>query len=307
MRSERIGIALILIQQLLFTLDTAAIHCLAGSVSLWQLGLFRSIGGLVLALCLAPSIGWAVIRTHHPILQLLRATVTVAYAWVLVYSFAVMPFADATAIGYTQAVYVVLLAPLLLGEIAGSRRFLAVFIGIFGALMVVKPGFSQASPIYIAVLAGTSLNALAMILTKYLQREDSAVTVMLYVNVACIVTFLPGVADPLPAANTWPWLAVICIAGPLGMYAGILAVRYADVSTLAPYAYVRLVLAMAGAMLVFGEMPDLVSITGVVCIVIACVLVDRATVGSIVEWVSRRRVFKIDHQAARRPQDARQV
>ena len=90
------------------------------------------------------------------------------------YSFKVMPFADATAIGYTQAIYVAFLAPPILGEVVGSRRFLAVLIGIAGALMIVKPGFTDASPIYLAVLAGTSLNALALVLTKYLQRQDSA-------------------------------------------------------------------------------------------------------------------------------------
>ena len=88
-----------------------AMHRLASSVSLWQLGLFRSIGGISLALCLAWPVGWAVFRTHHPILQLVRAAVIVAYAWVLIYSLTVMPFANATAIGYTQAVYVAFLAP----------------------------------------------------------------------------------------------------------------------------------------------------------------------------------------------------
>ena len=73
MMRERIGIVLMLVQQILFTVDTAAIHHLAGSVSIWQLGLFRSIGGVGLALCLAPSIGWAVFRTRHPILQSVRA------------------------------------------------------------------------------------------------------------------------------------------------------------------------------------------------------------------------------------------
>ena len=155
--------------------------------------------------------------------------------------------------------------------------------------MMVKPGFSQASPIYFAVLAGTSLNAFAMLLTKYLQRQDSAVTVMLYVSVASIIAFLPGVADSVPSSRLWPWLAVICVSGPLGMYAGILAVRYAEASTLAPYTYVRLVLAMTGATLVFGEVPDLVSITGVSCIVVACVVVDRAAVASIVGWVNTGR------------------
>jgi drug/metabolite transporter (DMT)-like permease len=276
MRSERAGISLMLIQQVLFTFDTAAMHRLAESVSLWQIGLFRSIGGIGLVLCLAPSIGWAVFRTHHPTLQALRSVATVAYAWVLIYSFAVMPFADATAIGYTQAVYVAFLAPPILGEIVGSRRSLAVLIGIVGALMIIKPGFSRASPVYLVVLAGTSLNALALVLTRYLQRQDSPVALMLYVNAALFLSFLPGAADPLPAAQLWPWIATVCIAGPLGMYAGILAVGYAEASTLAPYTYVRLVLAVIGATLVFGEAPDLISIFGVILIAGACIMVDPA-------------------------------
>ena len=286
MKSERIGIALMLVQQILFTLDTAAMHHLASSVSIWQLGLFRSIGGISLALCLAPSVGWAVFRTHHPTLQFVRAAVIVAYAWVLIYSFKVMPFADATAIGYTQAVYVAFLAPPILGEVVGSRRFLAVLIGIGGVVLVVKPGFSQASPIYLAVLAGTSLNALALVMTRYLQRQDSPVTLMLYVNIATIISFIPGVAHPLPTARLLPWLAVTCIAGPFGTYSGILAVRYADASTLAPYTYVRLVLAMAGATLAFREVPDFVSIIGVIFIVVACVVVDREAFAAAVRWAN---------------------
>jgi drug/metabolite transporter (DMT)-like permease len=276
MRSERIWILLMLIQQVLFTFDTAAMHRLAGSVSLWQIGLFRSIGGIGLVLCLAPSIGWALFRTHHLTLQALRAATTVVYAWVLIYSLAVMPFADAPAIGYTQAVYVAFVAPPILGEIVGSRRSLAVLIGIVGALMIIKPGFSQASPVYLVVLAGTSLNALALVLTRYLQRQDSAVALMLYVNAALFLSFLPGAADPLPAAPLWPWIATVCIAGPLGMHAGIVAVGYADASALARYTYVRLVLAVIGATLVFGETPDIVSIFGVILIAGACIMVDPA-------------------------------
>ena len=158
--------------------------------------------------------------------------------------------------------------------------------------MIIKPGLTDTSPIYLAVLAGTSLNALAMVLTKYLQRHDSLVTLMFYVNFALAVTFLPGVADPLPAASLWPWLAATCIAGPFGMYVGILALRYADASTLAPYTYVRLVLAEAGATLAFGEVPDIVSIIGVILIFVACVLVDRETIASTVRWANARRICR---------------
>jgi hypothetical protein len=52
-------------------------------------------------------------------------------------------------------------------------------------------------------------------------------------------------------------------AGGTDSYAGcILAVRFADASTLAPYSYVRLVVATAGALLIFGEIPDALTIVG---------------------------------------------
>jgi drug/metabolite transporter (DMT)-like permease len=137
------------------------------------------------------------------------------------------------------------------------------------------------------------VNALALVLTKYLQRQDSSVTLMLYVNLATIVSFLPGVADPLPATLLWPWVCAICVAGPIGMYAGILALRYADASTLAPYTYVRLVLAMAGATLTFGEMPDFLSVIGVIFIVGACIIVDRATIASIAGWANACRASRL--------------
>lgn len=284
MRDERVGIALILAQQLLFTLDTAVIHHLSGQISLWQLGFLRSISGLGIAACLATTVGWAVFHTRHPVLQLVRSAATVGYAWVLIVSFSVMPYADATAISYTLAIYVALLAPPILGEVVGSRRYLAVIVGMVGAVLIIKPATLPVSVVYLAVLAGTSLNGLALILTRYLQREDSAVTVLLYVNLGGLVGFLPGISEPWPALQAWPWLAVSLSAGPLGMYCGIVAVRYAEASTLAPFGYVRLFLAMIGASLVFRETPDIASLIGAGVIVVACLLADR----SLMRGVGRR-------------------
>jgi drug/metabolite transporter (DMT)-like permease len=288
MRSERVGILLILLQQFLFTLDTGGIHYLSGAASPSQLGFFRSAGGLALSLCLALSGRTAPFRTHRPVLQFIRVAASAAYSWVLIYSFAVMPFGDATAISYTLAIYVVLLAPVILGEAVRSNRLVAVLFGVVGAAMVVKPGFSQGSLLYLGVFAGTSLNALAMLLTKELQRYDSATTVMFYVNGGGLLVFLPGmVADPLPTASAWPLIAAVCVAGPLGMYAGIVAVRHADASTLAPFSYVRLVLAIAGSALLFGEFPDLPSIAGAICIFVACLSADRELISLLIRWANR--------------------
>ena len=207
-----------------------------------------------------------------------------------------MPFADATAISYTHTIYVVLLAPLVVGETVRSNRVLAVFFGLVGAAMVIKPQFSHSSMIYLLVLGCTSLNALAMLLTKQLQQYDSAATVMLYVNAAGLIAFAPGLAGPMPPMWAWPWIVVMCLSGPLGMFVGIVALRHADASTLAPFTYVRLVLAMTGAALAFGETPDLMSISGAITIIVACISANSEPVASLRRFVRKGHAAPLEVQ-----------
>ena len=97
MKSYRFSIVLVIIQQLLFAVDTTAIHQLGGSISLTQIGFLRSVGGMALVLCLAPTRGWRVFHTKHPFLQAARALFTVGYTWVLILGYALMPLSDITA------------------------------------------------------------------------------------------------------------------------------------------------------------------------------------------------------------------
>jgi drug/metabolite transporter (DMT)-like permease len=271
MKSEGTGICLMVAQQVLFTLETAAIHHLSGTLSVMQIALLRCIGGLALVGCLVPAVGWSVVRTRLPCLQILRAVASIGYMWVFAFSFTAIPFADATALSYTTAIYMTVLAPPILGEIVGKRRYLAAVVGIVGAILIVKPGFSQVSWIYAAILLGTSLNAFSLILTKYVQRQDHPLTVMLYVNALTAIAFVPAITHPWPVVFD-PWLLGILVLGPAGMYCGIVAVRRADASTLAPYNYVRLVLASVGALVIFQETPDCASIAGAAVIFAACLM-----------------------------------
>lgn len=139
-------------------------------------------------------------------------------------------------------------------------------------MMIVKPGFQSFSGPYLFVLIGTSMNGLAMVLTKLLEQHDSPLTVMFYVNAVAFICFSPGLAGGISTMELSPWLLGLVLLGPIGQYLGILAVRYADASTLAPYSYVRLVLAAAGALLIFGEIPDALTIVGATIVLASCII-----------------------------------
>src|SRR5438067_3373076 len=140
--SERLAIQLMIAQGLLFAAETAAIHQIGSRASLMQLALIRAAGGLGLALVLARHVGLALLRTRQLPLQLLRGGVSLLYLWVLMYSFAHLPFADATAISYTQAAYIAVFSVAILAEPVSWSRWGAAAIGIVGALLIAKPAFA---------------------------------------------------------------------------------------------------------------------------------------------------------------------
>ena len=275
MKNQRLAVGLMIAQAILFSVETAMIHHIGARGSAMQLALLRSAAGVALVGILAWKIGWSVLKTSQLSLQLLRGFVSVLYLWVLMYSFARLPFADATAIGYTQAVYIAVFSALILNERVTPLQWTATAIGSIGVLFIVKPVFLDRNIVYLIALLGTSFNGLAFVLNKYLQRPggDSELTTMFYVNAVGVVCNLPVLATTAPPEPAvWPWLSGVLIFGPVGMYAGMVAVRYASASSLGPYTFLRLVIAVVGGIIVFREFPDLLSGLGVIAILSSCLL-----------------------------------
>ena len=275
MKNQRLAVGLMIGQAILFAVETAMIHHIGSRGSAMQLALLRSGAGVTLVGVIAWNTGWSVMKTDQLPLQLLRGFVSVLYLWVLMYSFAHMPFADATAIAYTQAAYIAVFSALILNERVTTLRWIATAIGTVGALLIVKPAFLDRNIVYLVALLGTSFNGLAFVLNKYLQRPggDSELTTMFYVNAIAVVCNLPVlVTTTLPKPEVWPWLSGVILFGPVGMYIGMVAVRHASASSLGPYTLLRLVVAIIGGVVLFREIPDLLSWLGIAAILSSCLL-----------------------------------
>lgn len=297
MRAERFAIQLMVAQAALFAGETAAIHQIGGRLSVMQLALLRSAAGAILALLLARKIGFAVMRTRQVGLQLARGAVSLLYLWIMIYCFGHLPFADATAITFSQVAYIALFSAMLLHEQVTSRRWFAAGLAIGGALLIAKPSFGSWNGVYLIALLGAALNGLAFVLNRYLQQDDTQATTMFYTNAVAMLGNLPALfLGGFPPSETWIWLPGVLIFGPLGMYAGIVAVRYANASTLGPYTLLRLVIATAAGIVCFRELPDSLSVAGSATILAGCVLSaitpaqSTTLVMSARRWMGRRAI-----------------
>lgn len=273
MNSGPLAVRLMIAQGVLFAGETMIIHRIGGGASVAQLAFLRGAAGIVLALIVAREIGLAVVRTRQLPLQLMRGAVSLLYLWVMMYSFGHLPLADATAISYTQSAYIAAFSALILGEAVSRSRWTAAALGIFGALLIVRPAFAAWSPAYLVALLGTSLNGLSFVLNRYLQRGDSEATTMFYTNLVPVLGNLPLLAfSPAPAPEALLWLPLLLLLGPVGVYCGIVALKYADASSLGPYTLVRLLVTFVGGIVIFRELPDLFSALGAAVIVASCAL-----------------------------------
>jgi|tagenome__1003787_1003787.scaffolds.fasta_scaffold20958471_3 drug/metabolite transporter (DMT)-like permease len=67
----------------------------------------------------------------------------------------------------------------------------------------------------------------------------------------------------------------VVLFGPIGMYVGVVALKYAEASTLGPYTLLRLVIGVATGIVIFREMPNLLGVLGTVLILTSCLLAIR--------------------------------
>jgi drug/metabolite transporter (DMT)-like permease len=272
MNRQHRGILLMLGSFALMTGEASAVHALGESLTVFQLTVLRGLGGLILVGFLGRSIGLSVWRTEQVSLQIVRGGMTVASLWLIFYSVAHLPLPDATAIQYTRPLFLTAFAALVLREAVGPRRWLATVIGLGGGLLIIGPGLSAWQSVYLVGLVGAGVNAAAMVLTKILERRDSALTILAYLSLTSVLFSIPGLTEPWPLA-LWPYLLAVGVLGPLSLYLGLLAIRAADIATLAPYDYSRLLFAAGVALVAFGEVPTLSTFVGATVIAAAGVWV----------------------------------
>jgi drug/metabolite transporter (DMT)-like permease len=198
-------------------------------------------------------------RLNRPGLHLIRGAL-IALALNLGF-FAVwrLPVATATILFFLAPVFSTMLAPFLIGEKVGPRRWAAVAAGFAGALIVLRPGALEIGVGAAAAVASSACFAVALLLGKTASRADGPDAVFASSAILAALFTLP-LALPhwrLPGDPAlWALLIALTLASSLRGYADIRAMNAGEASFIAPVSYLRLPTVAAAGWWLFDEAVD---------------------------------------------------
>ncbi|KEP71643.1 membrane protein [Thioclava dalianensis] len=177
------------------------------------------------------------------------------------------PLAQASAILQATPLAVTLGAALFFGERVRWRRWSAIGIGFVGVLIVIRPGTEGFS--VLSLLPVVSVIALAArdLATRRVPKAITSLQLATYgfgvvVPAGIVIQLVAGDPVLMPTARDWAYIAGALIAGPIGYYALIAAMRIGEVAVITPFRYVRLVFAVLIGWIVFAEPPDEFTLLG---------------------------------------------
>ncbi|MCS6758177.1 MAG: DMT family transporter [Candidatus Devosia euplotis] len=217
--------------------------------------------------------------TANPMGHMVRSFIGVTSMGLGFFALTRLPLPETTAIGYAAPLLIVVFSALLLKERVHSFRWSAVLIGMVGVVIILWPRltlFSSGAPIgnaetvgAMAALSAAVFSAFAMMQVRKLVQTERTETIVLYFFVCA--SLLSLLTIPLGWQMPTPQQAVllVCagIAGGVGQLLLTSCYRHADMSVIAPFEYVSLIMTIIIGLLVFAEVPTLTMMAGALIIV----------------------------------------
>jgi drug/metabolite transporter (DMT)-like permease len=264
------GIALILLSTIFLGTSDVTAKYLSSSLPSIEIAWLRFlVFALIMMPAMAPGSPLYAMQTVRPGFQLLRGVALLGSSLFFITGLRFLPIAEASATGFVAPLFVTALSIFFLGEIVGLRRWLATAVGLVGVLIILRPGSNAFHPAALFSIISAFAWACTLVMTRMMSGSERAITTMTYSSISGVL-ILSALVPLVWVAPGWHGVLfglLIGVASTAGQWIVVLAFRYADASVLAPFSYTQLVWVSLLGFLIFGEVPDVWTVTGAAFIV----------------------------------------
>ncbi len=216
-------------------------------------------------------------KTNRPGLHAMRCISGLIALVAIFIALRKLPLATVVSISFAAPIFTTIFSIFLLNEKVGIFRWLAVFIGFIGILVITEPGISSLNIYYIYPVIfclGLSYVAIAI---RQLSTTEPVWLISFYFSLS--ITLLSFLTIPqgwvMPSFNHLVLLSLIGVFGGVANLWLSQSYKFSEVSLVTPLKYLTLVFAIIFGYIIWGEIPTIKTLLGALLVIISTLIIFR--------------------------------
>ena len=243
-----------------------------------QVLFFRGFCGIIPILFLIPKERFLdFYKTERPTLHIKRCLAGLIAIVSIFVALRNLPLATVVSISFASPIFTTIFSIFLLREKVGFYRWLAVFVGFVGIIIISEPGFSSLNIYYIyPIIFCLGLSYVAIAIRKLSSTEPVWLISFFFSFSIMIFSFfslyqqwiMPSFID----------LILLSFIGILGGIANLWlsqSYKYSEVSLVSPLKYLALVFAIIFGYFVWNEIPTIKTLMGAILVILSSFIIFR--------------------------------
>ena len=188
-----------------------------------------------------------------------------------------LPLATVVSISFAAPIFTTIFSIFFLSEKVGFYRWLAVFVGFFGIIIITEPGFSSLNIYYIYPIIfclGLSYVAIAI---RQLSTTEPVWLISLNFSAAITIVSL----FTIPFGWIMPNVQDLFLLSLIGVFGGVAnlwlsqSYKFSEVSLVTPLKYLALVFAIIFGYFIWDEVPTIKTLSGALLVIISSIIIFR--------------------------------
>ena len=243
-----------------------------------QVLFFRGFCGIIPILFLIPRDRFLdFYKTTRPLLHFKRCLSGLIALVAIFIALRNLPLATVVSITFAAPIFTTIFSIFLLKEKVGLYRWLAVFVGFVGIIVITEPGFSSLNLYYIyPIIFCLGLSYVAIAIRK-LSTTEPVWLISFFFSFSIAILGLLSLFQGWVMPNFLD-LFLLSMVGILGGLANLWlsqSYKYSEVSLVTPLKYLALVFAIIFGYFIWSEVPTLKTLMGALLVILSSFIIFR--------------------------------
>ncbi len=243
-----------------------------------QVLFFRGFCGIIPILFLIPKDRFLdFYKTERPILHIKRCLAGLIAIVSIFVALRNLPLATVVSISFASPIFTTIFSIFLLNEKVGFYRWLAVFVGFIGIIIISEPGFSSVNIYYIyPIIFCLGLSYVAIAIRK-LSSTEPVWLISFFFSFSILIFSLFSFYQKwiMPSLIDLILLSFIGILGGIANLWLSQSYKFSEVSLVSPLKYLALVFAIVFGYFIWDEIPTIKTLMGALLVILSSFIIFR--------------------------------